>query len=270
MKAGSRKGAGFFYFVQRIYPIMSLLNKICSYWYECIRNEDIFKNAISINARTKAILYPFENDPFIFNKKETRIKVDEEKINTFSRFGTADLDFYYGYPLLFYRDEKATEHNDLVAPLFIIKIKFEREGLNLFLSKDETHPACGIQALSKLGLKDEEIGNINESIEDLFMSSPGISEDELVERALALIREEVDVFVKEEINPLQLSNSERLKTGTSTGLYNKSVIFAGGSTAFNTTLIQDLLALKSKADIEKTALSFFGSSAKVVGSLEAF
>ena len=48
---------------------MNILNKICSYWYDCIKNEDILEGDISINARSKAILYPFDEDPFIFQKK---------------------------------------------------------------------------------------------------------------------------------------------------------------------------------------------------------
>ena len=101
---------------------MSLLNTICSYWYECIKNEDVLEKDISINVRSKAILYPFDDDPFIFRKKDTSVKIENEKLNNFASIKAEGLDFFYGYPLLYYRDEKTDKQ--LVAPLFIIKVKF--------------------------------------------------------------------------------------------------------------------------------------------------
>ena len=47
-----------------------LLNKIVAYWYDCIRNEDILEKDISIYVRSKAVLYPFDNDPFVFDRRE--------------------------------------------------------------------------------------------------------------------------------------------------------------------------------------------------------
>ena len=148
---------------------MNLLNTICSYWYECIKNEDVLEKDISINVRSKAILYPFDDDPFVFRKKDTPVKINNEKLNTFASVKAEGLEFFYGYPLLYYRDDRTDKQ--LVAPLFIIKVKFSREGEDLLLSKDESYPVCGIQALSKLGLRTEEIASINQSIENLFTGS---------------------------------------------------------------------------------------------------
>jgi len=53
---------------------MNLLNTICSYGYECIKNEDVLEKDISINVRSKAILYPFDDDPFIFKKNTLQLK----------------------------------------------------------------------------------------------------------------------------------------------------------------------------------------------------
>lgn len=127
---------------------MNLLQTLCSYWYECIKNEDVLEKDIPINVRSKAILYPFDDDPFVFKKKDVSVKIENEKLNTFATTKTEGLEFYYGYPLLYYRDDKTDRQ--LVAPLFIIKVKFNRDGRDLFLSKDEQYPVCGIQALSKL------------------------------------------------------------------------------------------------------------------------
>lgn len=98
---------------------MNLLNNICAYWYECIKNEDILEKDISINVRSKAILYPFDKDHFIFEKKDTPIKIDDPKLHSFAIDKAQGLDFYYGFPLLFYFDAAANKH--LVAPLLIIK-----------------------------------------------------------------------------------------------------------------------------------------------------
>lgn len=237
---------------------MNLLNTICSYWYECIKNEDVLEKDISINVRSKAILYPFDDDPFIFRKKDTSVKIENEKLNTFASVKTEGLDFFYGYPLLYYRDENTDKQ--LVAPLFIIKVIFSRDGENLFLSKDESYPVCGIQSLTKLGLRTEEIASINQSIENLFTSNPKIDEKQLAAQALEIIEKEAGVSIIEEINPSQLSNSKKLTKEMSAGLYNKSLIFAGETSVFNIHLIKDLLELKDRNDLEKTSLSFFSTS----------
>lgn len=237
---------------------MNLLNTICSYWYECIKNEDVLEKDISINARSKAILYPFDDDPFIFRKKDTPVKINNEKLNTFASVKAEGLEFFYGYPLLYYRDDRTDKQ--LVAPLFIIKVKFSRESENLLLSKDESYPVCGIQALSKLGLRTEEIASINQSIENLFTGDPKNDEHQLATQALEIIEKEAGISIIEEINPSQLSNSKKLTKEMSAGLYNKSLIFAGETTVFNIHLIKDLLDLKSRNDLEKTSLSFFSAS----------
>ncbi len=54
---------------------MKKLKAIVSYCYDCIKNEDILEKDISINVRTKAVLYPFDNDPFIFNSSVDRVNV---------------------------------------------------------------------------------------------------------------------------------------------------------------------------------------------------
>lgn len=234
---------------------MNLLNKICFYWYECIKNEDVLEKDISINVRSKAILYPFDYDPFIFNKKDIRIKITDEKLKTFASVKTEGLEFFYGYPLLFYQDEQSSK--DLVAPLLVIKVKFERAGENLLLSKDEIKPTCGIKALTKLGLRTEEIADINQTVEKLFTSNPKLNEQKIADEVLNIISEVVCISINEKINPKKLSNSKKITKEMTAGLYNKSMIFAGETTIFNIHLIKDLLTLKDRSDLEKTALSIF-------------
>lgn len=83
---------------------MSILNQFVNYWYDCINNEDILGKDISINVRTKAVLYPFDYDPFVFNTDVEPIEVDDnEKILSFAKdLYVKGEEIYYGFPLLFY------------------------------------------------------------------------------------------------------------------------------------------------------------------------
>lgn len=236
---------------------MNILNKICAYWYDCIKNEDVLEKDISINVRTKAVLYPFDYDPFNFSNKDERVKSDDEKLNTFTNVKTEGLELYYGYPLLYYRDQRFNK--ELVAPLFISKLAIEHDEMGTYLSKADSYPTCGIQALTKLGLRTEEIANINEQIENLFAGSSGIDVIQLAAQAIEIIKKEADISVIEQIDPLKLTNSEKIIKANPAGLYNKSVIFAGEPTVFNIHLIKDLLDLKSRDDLDKTSLSFFST-----------
>lgn len=237
---------------------MDLLKQLCSYWYECIKNEDALGKDISINVRTKAILYPFDDDPFIFKKKDILVKVENERLHSFATTKAEGLEFFYGYPLLYYQDYKTNK--PLVAPMFIIKVIFNRDKNGLFLTKDEQYPVCGIQALTKLGLRTEEIANINHLVRKLFVVDANMSEKQLCANVLKIIEKEADISVAEEINPLKLSNSKRLTKSTTAGLYNKSLIFVGDTTVYNIHLIKDLMDLKSKNDLSDTSLSFFLNS----------
>lgn len=234
---------------------MKQLNKIVAYWYDCIKNEDVLEKDISINVRRKAVLYPFDSDPFVFDKKENLVLVSkDEKLTTFSEYITMrGYEPYYGYPMLFYFDDKLKKY--LVAPLFIIKVKFIKKNHNLYLQKDEQNPTCGIQAFKKLGFRTEEIADISQSLEELFRSD--ISDNiNLAENCLEIIQKEAELPINEPIDPNNLTNKKKISKNMVSGLYNKSLVFAGENTAYNISLLQDLLELKRKNDLDKTALSF--------------
>lgn len=246
---------------------MEQLNKIIAYWYDCIKNEDILEKDISINVRSKAVLYPFDNDPFVFDRKENLVLVSEnEKLTTFSEYITTQgYEPYYGYPILFYFDDESKKY--LVAPLFIIKVKFIKKNQNLYLQKDEQNPTCGIQAFSRLGFRTEEIADISESLERLFRSELSNSEN-LAEKCLQVIQKEAELPINEPIDPNKLTNSKKISKNTASGLYNKSLVFAGENTAYNISLLQDLLELKEKNDLDKTALSFILEKVSSVKGVE--
>ena len=102
---------------------MNILNRFINYWYDCINSEDIFGKDISIYSRTRAVLYPFDNDPFIFIHNSESIDVTEnEKLINFAEYTfTKRYEVYYGYPILFYYDDRDKKYR--IAPLFIIKMK---------------------------------------------------------------------------------------------------------------------------------------------------
>jgi len=236
---------------------MELLNRIISYWYDCIKYEDILEKDISIYTRSKAVLYPFDHDPFIFEKEENLILISgNEKLTTFSEYIiTQGYEPYYGYPVLFYFDDKLKKY--LIAPLFIIKVKFVKENLQLYryIQKDAQYPTCGIQAFTKLGFRTEEIAYMNQSIEKLFNSELTDNYD-MAQKCLELIQEETKLPINESIDPRKLTNTKKISKNMTPGLYNKSLVFAGDNTAYNIHLLQDLLELKERKDLGKTALSF--------------
>jgi very-short-patch-repair endonuclease len=236
----------------------SLLSTIITYWYDCIKNEDILEKDISINVRSKAILYPFDDkDPFIFVKNNERILISrDEKFRSFFEYTqTQFYDVFYGYPILFYFNEKTKKH--FIAPLFIIKLKFVRDSNELYLQKDESRPTCGIQALNKLGLRTEEVADINQSIEGLFSGQKAFSGQQILDKSIDILQRETNLPLNEPIDLKRLTNTKRITKDMLPGLYNKSMVFAGETTAYNMHLLQDLLELKSRNDLEKTALSFF-------------
>jgi len=246
----------------------SLLNKIIAYWYDCITNEDILEKDISINVRSRAILYPFNKDPFIFRKNSERVSITkDERFENFFEYTQAQFyEVFYGYPTLFYFDEEVKKH--LIAPLFINKLKFVRDDKKLYLQKEESRPTCGIQALTKLGLRTEEIADINQSIENLFSTRTTLSDKQILNKAIEILQKEIELPLNESIDLEKLTNTKKITKDMSPGLYNKSMIFAGEITAYNINLLQDLLELKDRNDLEETALSFFTQTAKSWGETE--
>jgi len=246
---------------------MELLNKIIAYWYDCIKNEDILEKNISIYVRSKAVLYPFDNDPFVFNRRENLVLISgDEKLTTFSEYiNTQGYEPYYGYPVLFYFDDDSKKY--LIAPLFIIKVRFIRENQKLYLQKDEQIPTCGILAFRKLGFRTEEIADISQSFEKLFRGDHSSSRN-LAEKCLEVIQKEAEIQINEPIDPDQLTNSMKISKNSAPGLYNKSLVFAGENTAYNINLLQDLLELKGKKDLDKTALSFIVEKVPSVKGIE--
>ncbi|MCK5459647.1 AAA family ATPase [Candidatus Parcubacteria bacterium] len=233
---------------------MDLLNKIIGYWLDCIKHEDVLAQKIPVYPRTTVTLCSFTYDPFIFNRKEDKIHINDKKTEVvLDRSCTTNKEIYYGYPLFYYFDHKnQTNH---LAPLFVVKLSFSKDKQGIFLQKENSIPNCGIQALNKIGLRTEEIDGISKKFEKIFkgdISDPQV----IVKKCLEIILEETNFSINEDINPKILTNNQQFYGNTQIGLYNKSIIFSDESTIFNMSLIRDLIDLKSKSDIKYSALSF--------------
>ena len=234
---------------------MKFLSQIVDYWYDCIRNEDILEKDISINVRKKAVLYPFDRDSFIFEKEERVLPISgNERLAAFCEYvNTTDYEAYYGYPLLFYYNDVRKRH--LIAPVLLIKVAFVRSDEVICLRRDEPYPTLGIQALNRLGLRTEQIADLSQSVGRLFESRISDMKD-LSRSCLEVVQKESEVEIREPLDPSSLTNSTRLSKNMAPGLYNKSLVFAADKSVYNVSLLEDLLELKDRKDLEHTALSY--------------
>ncbi|MHA1381463.1 MAG: AAA domain-containing protein, partial [Candidatus Helarchaeota archaeon] len=251
---------------------MSILNQFVNYWYDCIKNEDILGKDISINVRTRAVLYPFNRDPFIFNRNLEPIEVtDNEKISGFAEYVfIKGYEVFYGYPLLYYSEFDGYQNREKhqVAPVFIIRMRYIREKNRLFLDTDESFPSCGIMAFNKLGLKTEEISDIGQKIENIFRKDSDAQT--AMEESIKVLQNEVELPINENIDPTDFSNSKKIKKSMVQGIYNSNILFSGENTIFNYSLLQDLSELKKRNDLEKTALSFLINNSDNTGRQNKF
>jgi len=234
---------------------MDKLKAIVSYCYDCIKNEDILEKDISINVRSKAVLYPFDSDPFIFNKKNHRVNASvNEKLVKFHEYVLPrDFETYYGYPVLFYFNEDQQKY--VLAPLFVIEVRFIRENDDLLIEKVEHLPSCGLQALNRLGLRSEEIAELGSKITTIFKMNISNQAD-LAKRCINIIQYETNININEKIDPTSLTNNQNISKKMTGGLYNKSMIFAGENRIYNFNLLQDLDELRRKSDLEETSLAY--------------
>jgi superfamily I DNA and/or RNA helicase len=250
---------------------VSILNQFVNYWYDCIKNEDILGKDISINVRTRAVLYPFNYDPFIFNRNLEPLEVTkDEKISNFAEYlFIKGYEVFYGYPLLYYTefDEYRNRENHQVAPLFIIRMKYIRENNRLYLDTDESLPSCGIMAFNKLGLKTEEISDIGQKVESIFRKD--LDAQTAMEETIKVLQNEVELPINDDINPTD-SDSMKIKKSMVQGIYNSNILFSGENTVFNYSLLQDLSELKKRNDLDKTAISFLVNNSGNTGSKNKF
>src|SRR5579864_115677 len=236
----------------------AILSRIVSYWYDCIKTEDALEKDITINVRSRAVLYPFDFDPFIFGQSDATVNDANERLHDFyTRCIVEGLDTFYGYPLLCYQDD-ATKKT-MVAPLLVIKLRASRDSSgDVEFDKAEPAPTFGIQALSRLGLRTEEIGALNRDLETLI-----IARSFTPTAILDLLSKEIIVPLSESLDPEHLTNSKRLGD-KSYGLFNKSMLFAGDATLYNARLLDDLDGLRKMRGLSRTALGFIVSAAPSV------
>lgn len=231
---------------------MGVLNKVVSYWYNCIKREDELGEGVLIGPN--AALCPFNIDTFIFRRKDEAVLIPEESPcqQLLNNAETNRLDVYYGYPVLLYVDGQARQ---CLAPLFTIKVRSECQNGQWYVQRDEPFASCGSRALEKLGIPDEQVMHLGQEVEAVFVGELGDTVT-LMERCLNVLKAEVDLPFAEDIAPVSLTNNEILRPGVRPGLYNKSLLMTGESTAYNAALLRDLYELMKQKDLEKTSLGF--------------
>lgn len=230
------------------------LNKIIRYWMECLKAEDALSQGIPLRSRTRALICPWEHDPFLFLGKNEVFKTKDEKVIALvSSAALQNEEIHYGYPLLFYLDEKSRA--PLLAPLLVTKLSHRMENGHALLWKEELVPSLGLQAAQKMGLRLEEISTLNRRIIDLFRGELGAGKN-LAEKCLNAILEETKFTIHEPVAPAALANSRPITEAMGPGLYNKSLLYRAESSAFNAHLLRDLAQLMEKKDLEKSGLSF--------------
>lgn len=231
---------------------MGVLNRVVSYWYKCIKREDELGEEVLTGHN--AAIGPCDTDTFIFKRQDEAVLIPEESPcrQLLDNAETRGLDVYYGYPVLLYVDGQARER---FAPLFTIKVRFERLDGQWYVRRDEPFASCGSRALEKLGIQeDERVMQVGQEVEAVF-TTEAIDSAKL-KRCLEIIRAEAELPVAEDIVPGSLTNSEVLQPGARPGLFNKSLLMTGESGAYNASLFQDLAELQKRKDLERTALGF--------------
>jgi very-short-patch-repair endonuclease len=241
---------------------MSLLNTICSYWYDCIISEDALLAQVDITDAQKVLLNPFDSDPFLFNTKDPTHSVTDKRLLQFIKNEHTGTDLYYGYPILYHHDPDSQKLT--VSPLFLLKLSCWKNDAETFFSKDETVPSLGITALAPLGLTLEEATCINKKLVPLFCGKNKLSGKQLCTAVLKILLEEASLPAEKNIDPVAMIKTPRFQKGMTNGLYNTNALFYGESTGYNNHLIKDLLELKSRRDCEKTALRFFVKRQRII------
>lgn len=228
------------------------LQRIVSYWKACIEAEDALSADLSPNARTKALLSPYGTDPFVFGSTFEPVLVDDEKLlNLTRRIQVAEGDLFYGYPVLLFQDDQGKSR---LAPLLIMKIDIISTNGNNSLVPEEPIPEIGLTAMSKFGLRSEEVAALSNEITQL------VSRNVNAPRALAksywdIILQEADPKFVEETDPENVGNEKISRTGIF-GVYNRAIFYEGETRAYNRALLEDLEELKHASDLEHSALSF--------------
>jgi very-short-patch-repair endonuclease len=234
---------------------MGTLQKVIRYWYECIKSENALEKDISLSVRSRAVLYPFDSDSFVTNiwaNSRAMLDKQETRIARFHQYVTTQsLDVFYGYPLLCYQSEQ--EHKTVLAPLLVRRVSLSETRDGFLVTPSDHLPTFGIQAMSKLGARTEEISDFNCHIPKALSTQarPLV----LAQRLLAIPEADFDLQRAEPINPERLTNTRPLRSGDY-GLFNKNMLFAGERTAHNMHLLADLEELCRCGDLESTALAF--------------
>lgn len=234
---------------------MSDLKSIIAFWYDCLKTENALeqsfglKKSFELTARTKAMIFDGYKDPFIFQTEEVKLPIVGEKLaSLISRATLRHEEIYYGYPLLTFIEQAKL----CVAPLFVIRLEVDNNNL---VAAEQT-ATLGSCALSKLGLRQEEITALNDEITQVFRDSkPSMQED-----IVRVLDRELTLKVSEVINPNSLNRNDSAENIQVDSIYNRAVLFTAEASPYNLHLLSDLDKLRQKNDLQNTSLSYLTGS----------
>jgi very-short-patch-repair endonuclease/KaiC/GvpD/RAD55 family RecA-like ATPase len=241
---------------------MNPLQSVVAFWRDCIKSEGALDQAFGINkssfgltARTRAILFEGNKDPFIFAERGFEYIVNTDRGHELANRAKLKGDeVYFGYPLLMFYDDRLKKQS--VAPLFVIHLEIDEHDGKPILTRAESSPTLGSCAFEKLGLKQEEIVALNTEISAVFDSN----RTSKLETVLAIIKRETELSFAEDIDPASLSTATTIKPHAGTTLYNKAVLFASETSVYNLHLLNDLEQLAQRSDLQNTALKYINST----------
>lgn len=240
---------------------MNPLQSVVAFWRDCIKSEGALDQAFGINkssfgltARTRAILFDGNKDPFIFAERGFEYFVDTDRGHELTNRAKLKGDeVYFGYPLLMFYDDNLKKQQ--VAPLFVMRLEIEDRDGKPILTRAESSPTLGSCAFEKLGLKQEEIVALNTEISAIFDSN----KTSKLETILATIKRETELSLAEDIDPANLSTVATIKPYAGTTVYNKAVLFASETSVYNLHLLNDLEHLAQRNDLHNTSLKYINT-----------
>lgn len=231
------------------YGTQEILNRLVSYWAECLREEDIQEVGISPRARTRALVAPFVADPFIFRSEpDLRLPIRSADVEDFVRRATLSGDeLVYGYPVVRYEDAGEPR----LLPLFTVRLDASREEGGFSLRPVEW-PLLGVGAAERLGLRSEEVADLAEQVEPLF--DVDATADELADRVLEVVERAFGHQIHGTLDPRRLLTKQELSKSPKFGVHNACVVFKEDTSAFNRALLEDLSLLKGRSNLHASAL----------------
>lgn len=238
--------------------------QLMSYYLDCIREDksDGARTFLS-DINKKYLVMPIEKEWSLLEKKKINIYLEDE--STFflkqlrQRGGSGAL--FYGYPLYveWIKRSKRGWSGGFAIPIFLQAVDYEISGHNLTLSHLQEWPKVNNEFLKKMFRSVEERRAFLHDI-GLLEIDGDLPENGLADIVLKLKEAALDIDIKESIDPNQIITEPSVDQITSSGIYNRPLLFIGEKSKFTAGLEYEIEKLSDSNEAEKiskTALKYF-------------